>query len=234
VAKVKLSITKEDIDQAEKDLGDFVVPTPGYYILELKECNSGYSKKEDGTEDKARARLECIWTIIGVGTEGNPVEENYGNIWDYVSLSETAGWKRTQFLDALGIKIKPGTHTINTDEYIGRKALGRLRRQAGRNPGDEPRAKIAKLSVYADQDFNDAFGSITDDGESEYVTAEGLAEMDLKELGGIAREFDIEPNEFVKKVRGKTQVDKDGLINAILEAQGTVDEDEDDDEESPF
>jgi hypothetical protein len=237
VQKVKFVITQEDLDQAGKDLGEFVVPKNGTYVLSLKEISSGFSKDGEGKEDRKRPRLECIYEITGVGKENQPVEENYGNIWDYVSFSPEAGWRRAQFLTAFNITQEPGEFNINIQELVDTKVLARLRQQKGRNPGDDPRARINALFPFTDQDAEDAFGS-EEEGEdeaSEYLTPEELGAMDMKTLGATAREFDIEPNEYAKKVRGKIQVDTSGLIAAILEAQAAPEgEEESEDEESPF
>lgn len=120
------------------------------------------------------------------------------------------------------------------------------------------RARVSNVYPFVDKDAQEAFGAAasdddgdaddpfaSDDGEpddEELLTKEELEAMDLKELGGVAKDFDIDPNEFVHKVRGKTKVKVEELIEAILEAQGEDDgetgdgetgEDEDDDE-SPF
>ncbi len=62
--------------------------------------------------------------------------------------------------------------------------------------------------------------------------------MDNKELGATARDFDIDPADYVKKGRGGKKVpQRDELIAAILEAQGAdIDEaaGEEGDDEDPF
>ena len=108
-------------------------------------------------------------------------------------------------------------------------------------------AKIAKLFPWSEGDAShtsspaddsDAFAS--DDGETsdeEFLTREFLEGNVLKDLGIIAKEFDLDPNSFVVK-KGKAvdqAATKEAVIDAILEAQGDTDNgSEDDDEESPF
>jgi hypothetical protein len=233
VARVRIQATTDDFEKAAQDQGEFVVPRDGYYVLTLKECNDGFSKDEDGKEDKKRPRLECIYEITGVGMEDAAVEENYGNVWDYVSFSAESGWRRGQWLKAMG--LSDGTEEFNdeieTDELIGTRIIGRLARQRGRTKDDAPRAKLRSLMAFEDADAGAAFGSAPADaaeeeGDEPYTEAE-LRELDLKELGRIAKEeFELNPDDSVVKVRGKVNNAKtmDKIVAAILEAQGGDDE----------
>lgn len=247
--KVRIKASTEDFEKAAQDQGDFVVPPNGYYILQLKECNPGLSKDDDGNEDPKRPRLECIWEIVGIGVDDKPVDANYGNVWDYVSFSKESGWHRGQFLKAVG--LTDGTaefdDEVDTDELIGVKIIGRLRQQRGRTKDDEARAKLRAMLPYEDGDNASAFGEATatdgdsadEAGDEEDVdyTEEELGQADLKELGRIAKEdFELEPNDFIVKVRGKLSEAKTKakLIQAILDAQAEDAGDEDGDGANPF
>lgn len=244
MAKIKFKVDESDLEKVDQDSANFVLPPKGYYVLAIKEANPGFSKT-DGVEDKKKPRLEVICEIVGVGTSGEAVTENYGNIWEYISFSKDSGWKRGEMLWALGyIDSKEAAEVdIDPEELIGMQFLARLKHD---NSGDEPRAKIAKWLRYADGDTEAAFGDGGgdeggdvfggDEGGTEYLTAEGLGELDMKELGVVAKEFDLDPNEFLVKVKGKLDLvkTKDAVIAAILEAQGAPGEDEGGDEESPF
>lgn len=252
MAKVKIKAGKDSFENVDKDQGDFVVPPAGYYTMVLKECNDGFSKDQDGNVDKKRPRLECIYEIVGVGQEDGPVEENYGNIWDYVSFSDESEWKRAEFLWALGLVSKKGDAdvTIDTDEITGKKVLARLKREKGRGADDAPRAKVAKLLRFSDADSEAAFGSgggeedetsYSDDeaGDDELWTEESLSELELKELGEAAKEFDLNPEDFIVRNRAKkvdTDKTKEAVIAAILEAQNGTEEESGgaDDGDSPF
>jgi hypothetical protein len=241
MAKVRIKATTDDFEKAAQDQGEFVVPPNGYYVLTLKECNDGLSKDDDGNPDPKRPRLECIYEITGVGMEDAPVEENYGNVWDYVSFSADSGWRRGQWLKAMHLSdgTKEFNKEIETDELIGTRVIGRLARQRGRTKDDAPRAKLRSLMRFEDSDAGAAFGSGSGapegDAEAEDYSEEELQDMDLKELGRIAREeFELNPEDSVVKVRGKVSNDKtkDKIVAAILAEQGGSDEAEEDD--SPF
>lgn len=76
----------------------------------------------------------------------------------------------------------------------------------------------------------------TDAGDSELLTREELEAMEMKELGSIAKEFDLDPNDSVVKARGgKVDMDKSKakIIEAILTAQDGTDEG-DGDTDNPF
>ena len=256
--KIKISATTDDFEQAGQDQGDFVVPPAGYYILQCKEINPGFSQDDDGNADKKRPRLEVIYSITGVGVEDNPVTENYGNIWDYVSFSAASGFARARFLRAFGFAggDEAFDGEIDIDKAINMKVVARLRQVKGREPG-EKRAKIASLLPYEDRHMAEAFGGGDDDESDsaedgavfggtaedagEAYTQEELEGMDLKELGGVAKDdFSLDPNDFIVKVRGKVNADKTkaAVIEGILAAQEAEDAEggsgDDDEGESPF
>lgn len=253
MTKVKIKASAESFEKAGEDRGDFVVPKNGWYVLQLTELNAGFSKGSDGSEDKKRPRLEAIYQITGVGRDNQAVEENYGNVWDYVSFSDESEWKRAEFLwahQAVDSKDGDVEMDIDTDKFVeeAMPVLARLKQEKGRNADDEPRAKVAKLLPFTDGDTADAFGSDAggededafgggeEAGEDELLTQEQLEGMDLKELGKIAPEFDLDPNDSIVKVRGKVNgaKTKAKLIEAILEAQGADDGETGTEDESPF
>jgi hypothetical protein len=246
VTKVNMEITADDVEASKGD-GEFVLPPVGFYTATIKSCDAGFSKT-DGEEDKSKPRLQVVWTIVGVGREDEKPDANYGQIWDYVSMSAAAGWKRVEFLQATNQDATPGKKSFDTDDVVGVKALIRIKHENGQNKGDPKRAKIAKLFPWSEDgaspaasspaDESDAFAS--DDfeaGAEEFLTREFLETNVLKDLGVIAKEFDLDPNTLVVK-KGKAvdqAATKEAVIAAILEAQGDTDNgSEDDDEESPF
>jgi hypothetical protein len=247
MAKVRMKAGKEAFEKAGQDQGDFVLPKVGYYTGILKSCSDGYSKDNDGNEDKNRPRLECVYEITGIGKTDEPVTENYGNVWDYVSFSEESEWKRAEFMKAIGLAEDAADLEFDTDEVEGTKVLMRLKHEKGRTKEDSPRAKVAKLLPWSDEDAEAAFGdggetedvAYTDEPpEGEYLTEEALLGMDVKELGKLAGEFDIDPQTLVVRNRAK-KVDLDktkaAVIAAILEAQGAPeDEGSDVADDDPF
>lgn len=246
MAKVRMMAGKEAFEKAGQDQGDFVLPKAGWYTGMLKTCTPGLSKNTDGKEDPKRPRLECIYEIVGIGREDEPSTENYGNLWDYVSFSAESEWKRAEFMKAMGLADDEADLEFDTDEVEGTKVLMRLKHEAGRDKDSPKRAKIAKLLPFTDADRDAAFGGDADGTteevdfggeapEGEYLTDEQLQAMDIKELGKIAGEFDIDPQTLVVRHRNKKvnlEGTKTAVIAAILEAQGAPEDAAD--EEDPF
>lgn len=236
--------SKEDFEQAGQDRGDFVVPKPGYYTMVIKEIETKFAKDEAGDEDENRPYLNVQYEIVGVGQEDKPVEENYGNVWDVVSFSEASGWKRAEVGLAWGVADgKQEEFDFDDEEVVGTKVLARLKHEKGQTKDDPPRAKVAKMKPWTG---DDAFGGEGgdaepdfggDEPEQDFLTQEGLEAEDLKALGAIAKEFDLDPADSIVKVRGKVNNDKTKakIIEAILEAQGADEPgDEGGEDESPF
>lgn len=242
MGKVKIKVGKEDVEKSEAS-GDFEPAPVGLYVLELIEVNPGFAKGEGGKEDKSRPYLECIWRPVGLGREGKPLTTQYSQIWDYVSFGEASKWKMAQFALAIGLKTnakgeidgeieiedgKPGT-------IIGTKVIGRLKKDSDQEGNYRPKVgNLSHIDGAASESGDDAFadddagGSPFDDtpddtaGEDDLLTREGLEEIeDLKELGSLAGEFDLTPQDFIIKTRGKVDPAKTkaALIDAILEAQ---------------
>lgn len=245
MAKVKVKATQEDFEQADKDQGEFVLPKPGYYILQLKECNPGHSKGPDGEEDKSKPRLECIYEIVGVGVEDAEPSENYGNVWDYISFSKDSGFARARFLKAMNLASGDGDAEadVETDadkpgSVIATKVLARLKITPARGTFSA-KAKVASLLPYSERNTvdgtNDAFGGVEDSDDDDDTPAEDnvadgddyteeeLSGMELKELGAVAKDdFELDPNTFIVKARGgkvNNEKTKAALIAGILAAQ---------------
>lgn len=236
----KISITKDDLEQATQ--GDFETAPPGFYILKMKECNHSYTNN-----DKERPRLECIYTIVAEGREGNEKpRKNYGQIWDYVSLSGTAGWKVAQFALAFGLTDgRKMSFDLDPMKLVGKKVIGYIKNEH-KPDSEDMTAKVRTLYPFSGEGlgiepdpFPDEESDAGEENEEEetvsnddYVTAEELRELDVKSLGELAKQFDIDPAPFAKKVRGKWQIDTEGLIKKILETQAAPTEDTSDDEDS--
>jgi hypothetical protein len=261
MVKVRIQATQKDFEQAEGNGGgDFVVPPAGVYVLSMEECNHGFSKT-NGEVDETKPRLECVYTIVGIGPEEQPVKENYGKLWDYVSFSEASGWKRAEFLKAFKLIAPNATQadadvTIDTDDVVNRKVVARLKHEKGQNAGDPPRAKVARLIAYGtdlsaaseesapeyttDTGFGGDVATPFDEQGNEVTpyTAEELEAMDLKSLGAILKDdFEGTPQDhIVKGTDGKTDTvaTKRAVVAAILEAQGGDAPAEDVEDDDPF
>jgi len=249
MAKVRMKVTAEEMAKAGEDRGDFVLPKPGFYVLTMAECNHGYSADKEGGEDTKRPRLECIYTITGVGREETDPKENYGKIWDYVAFTPTSGWKRAQFIKAFSLAPDGATEfddEFDTDDLINRKVLVRLKHEKGRTKDDPTRAKVATMFVYGSDpsdiedggqvvysdEGEDAFGS--DEPAEQSITEADLADMDLKALGEVYTEVTgNDPRGLVVKKNGKLDAEatKAAVIEAILAAQG---DDQSVEEDDPF
>lgn len=266
MAKFRMQASAEDVVKADEDMGEFVVPPAGFYVVQLIEVNPGYSKGSDGEEDKSRPRLECVYEIVAEGREQAEPKANYGRLWDYVSFSKEAGWHRANFTKSLYPEAVQDDGTIDieldTDDMVERKMLARIKHERDKRASDEAgkrvdRARIARFysldddsafddtadttDAYADSGsdaaaeadpFAEVGGDETDDG---LLTEDELDKMDLKELGTVAKEFDLEPTSFIVKTRNKLDQEKTkaAVIAAILEAQGD-DGNDDGGDEDPF
>lgn len=253
MAKVKIKASKEAVEKAQ-DQGDFVQAPKGIYTAELKECNPGHAKGSDSKPDKSRPYLECVWKIDGVGREGEKLDTQYAQIWDYVTFGEETEWKRAQFGAAVGLPVKNGEidGEIEIEEgkpgtVIGKRAL--IRVKGDKDQDGDYKAKIGwmgplsgpaladdPLADEPEAEPDDPFGEGGEDGEVELLTREDLEAMELKELGALAQtDFDITPQDHIVKVKGKVSPDKtkEKLIDAILEAQGAEEEPEAETEENP-
>lgn len=169
MSKIKLSVTKEGMEEALEDSGDLVLPPKGYHLLRLEEVVPGHTQG-----DKDRPNIKMQWKIVGVGREGKKVEENYMHIFDYVSFSEASQWKRDEVAAALGLKMKgkakAGDLEMEIDPgkpgtVIGTVVLGRIKIDAATEQYDAS-PKIAKLLPVPDETaVPDAFGEDDDTSE---------------------------------------------------------------------
>lgn len=264
MTKVKMQASAEDVAQAQEDQGEFVVPPAGYYYLRLVEATPGFSKT-DGEEDKKKPRLELVYEIVGVGKEHAEPTMNFGRLWDYVSFSKESGWKRAETVRAFypdRVQVGEALNTeIDTEEIVEREVFARLKHEKDKLKSEEEgrtvtRARIARIlpvngdefasAEAADVEYDGTEASNGDDanpfaeGGEGLLTGEELQAMDLKELGAVAKEFDLDPMTLVVKNRAK-KVDADktkaAVIEAILTAQGAEDEDtpsEEGGDEDPF
>lgn len=269
MGKIKIQVGKKDIEQAQSS-GDFEQAPVGVYTAVLKSVEPGHAKGDDGKPDKDRPYLACVWQIDGTGRSGAKLEKgkNYSQLWDYVSFSEAAKWKMAQFALAIGLPIKNGaiSASIEIEEgkpgtIIGSRVILSVRADKdlqgeykasvrGVYPLDEGDSELFDDDGDEDEDElgdDDDFDGEDDDDESEpdsgdMLTRDGLEEEgDLKALGSIAKEFDLDPKDYIVKTKaGKLSnaKTKSAIIDAILEAQGAdedVPEDDDiDDDEDPF
>lgn len=163
MAKVSFNITEEEFEKAAAS--DFVQPKPGLYTAQLKECNPTFAKGDDGTPDKKRPMLECIYQITGLGKDESSIEENYAQLWDYVTFSEAAAWKRAQFLLAMGISDgkKNFKGKVDTEEVIGTKVV--IRVKSDKDQDGNYRGKIAAMFPFTDEDEDAAFGGDEEGGD---------------------------------------------------------------------
>jgi hypothetical protein len=268
MTKVRIQASAENVNNALEDRGDFVLPPVGYYLMKVVEANAGFSKGEDGEEDKTRPRIEVILDYVAAGKERKELEANYGRVWHYVSFSKESGDSRANFVRAFyPDAVTPGAALdveIDTDELVERLCMARIKHETDKLKTDEnkaagkkeivKRARIARFFPADDDSFTEAedatnaYAGAEDtepdgnpfeeqtDGGGELLTQEELDAMDIKEVGAVAKEFDLTPDEYVVKVKGKVDLDKTkaAVIAAILEAQGAEEETGGGDDASPF
>lgn len=250
MATIKFKVEPEAFDQT----GFAEQPKPDVYEAQVKEINSGYSKNDDGTEDKKRPRLEVIYEITDekAKTKGNDGGSALGaRVWDYVTFGSSSQWKLAQFTKAFGLadKSKPSGefNTAKLAEKVtdisanGKKivketghpgAKCKIRVGPGSDQDGGYRAKVRSiLPIGGDSDSSDGEEVVVDDDSAIESDETGDAmlhtESDLKLMGVPA----------LKEIATSMEIDFKGMkksevIAAILEAQ-TVADDEmvDDDEE---
>lgn len=263
--KVKLKFDEEDIKKEEAGGGDFVTPKPGYYLLRVVGADAGFSKDpETGGEDKSRPRIKVTYAFEGEGVNGGELKGNYGQVWDYISMSEKAGRTRARYAKVFyPDDYESGSVDFDTDDILGKVVVAKIRVKAETYNGEtRDRVSISGLwnqdqfeeSSQSDDDDSDVFPSSggddddafdsdfteADSGSSGYTESE-LKELDIKELGNVAKEFDIDPKEMVVKYKSGENSGKPNraatskaIIAAIMEAQNAADgggEDDDDDDD---
>jgi hypothetical protein len=261
LTKVKIKVSKDDLAKVgDDDRGTFDLPKPGLYVLQASRIDPGFTKNSDGEEDQSKPYLQFVYGIVAEMPGEIAPKGNYGNIWDYMSFSEASGWKRAEVLYAFGFLTKEEAERydgeaefeLDTDVLVERKVLARVKHEKGRNNDDPKRAKIAKLFPYgSEQDSftsngeteygevsaDDPFSTADEEGSGALLTVEELRSMELKELGDIAKEFDLDPNIYLVRNRAKkidNALTMEAIISAILVAQNGNVETAEDEEESPF
>lgn len=255
MAKIKLRAGKDAVTQAQSGEGDWgEPPRPGLYHFRLDALDKRDNKDGDGQH------LSLRWRPVGIGREGTKPEDKLGSVWDRVSLtSEAAEWVRARLAIALGAKPNRSGAVILDIELdatkpgspIGTVVLGRVK--GGKDLEGDYRPEMGWIGPLEATPENEEEGGFSDDEdevdeeeasspfdedeaepEGDLLTREQLENMENKELGGVAKDFDINTKQYAKKVKGKVQPDRAGLIDAILEAQGGEEEPSEDDDEDPF
>lgn len=244
MAKIKFAVEPEAFDQT-----GFAEPAkPGTYIHQVKEINAGYSKGDDGQEDKTRPRLEVIWENVDpkaakMGVEGGSAVGS--RVWDYVTFGKGSQWKLAQFTRAFGLadKGKPSgefdtaklAEKVTDIDKTGKKvtketkhpgAKAKLRLTAGSDQDGNYRSKVGSILPLGGDDGDvesDGFGEeeVVDDEVAEETT--GYTEADLKAMLVPA----------LKEVATALSVEFKGLkksevVAAILAAQEAAAEEDDD------
>lgn len=254
MAKIKFQVEPEAFDQT----GFAEQPKPDVYEAKILEINAGYSKGEDGKEDKTRPRLEVIYEITDpkAATKGNDGGSAVGaRIWDYVTFSASTKWKLAQFTRAFAgaDKSKPSgefdtaklAEKITDIDKNGKKvtketghegAKCKLRLRADSDQEGNYRAKVGSiLPLSKDADAEESI-VVDDDNMAEDVVedeagGEGYSEADLKALS--VAELKEVVKAFVDAgyeidIKGKK---KSEVITLILEAQSSATENSEEDEE---
>lgn len=246
MAKIKFQVEPDAFDQT-----GFSEPAkPGTYLHQVKEINAGFSKGDDGQEDKTRPRLEIIYENIDpkAATMGNDGGSALGSrVWDYITFGSQSQWKYAQFLSAFGLgsKQKPKGEFDSaklaekvTDIVSGKKvtketghpgAKCKLRLTAGRDQDGGYKAKVGSiLPLTGDENVeSDGFAGeeeevVDDEAMAEESAEEGYSEDDLKALS-VA-----DLKEVVKAFREAghdiniSGKKKSEVITMILEAQASV------------
>lgn len=254
MAKVRIIASQEAFDSRKEDSGDFVVPKPGIYTLQCTECEPGFTKDSDGDEDQSKPYLKFTYKIVGVGVKEDEPKENYGNIWDYMSFSDSSDWKRAEVLLSYGLASGSFDAEVDTDDaFLNRKIIARLKHEKARSKDDPKQAKVGRMFQYgtdmataetevdygeAEAPEDDTFGANGDEAveaDQEQTRRQELESMELKALGGLLTELGGDPKaNIVKTTDGKTDPvsTKDSVIEAILYAEaggnaaGTIDDDD--------
>lgn len=213
---------KYDVSNVEGG-GDFVQPKPGLYNAKIDECESGTSKA-------GNPQLRIVLKI----SEG---EFKGANLFHYVPTdADSPGYFRMkELITALGAKPKG---QLDTDKIVGTPVQVRVKADSFEG---EYRARVGSLLAEKgdadededldedgedDEDLDEDEDGAEEEGDGEEYTEDDLKELSVKDLKGVAEEFEVEVPE------GKlTPPKKRALIAAILEAQGGEDEDEDEEGE---
>lgn len=235
MAKIKFNVKGVESGGGQRKL-----VKPGVYDCKITSCVDATP-----TNGKDR-RLEVVSTITQKGDfEGVPLRTDYINL-----VSEAAAWKLRQFLEGVGI-VKDGKESGDFDpaKLVNKPVRIRVKSRMDEEYGAQNEVGTY-LPVEDEEDLeegedlteeeSDADEAVEGEGEgedSELWNEEELTELDDDDLIAVAagdpddeedEGFDIDLDDFTKIVgkgkKAKTKLDRDGLIAAILEAQGGEEE----------
>lgn len=238
MAKIKFQVEPEAFDST----GIAEAPKPDVYEAKINQINAGYSKDDNGQEDKSRPRLEVIYEITDDKAKTRGVDGGSALgawVWDYVTFGKESQWKLAQFTKAFGLadKSKPAgefdtaklAEKVTDIDKNGKKvtketkhpgAKCKLRIGAGRNQDGGYKAKVNSiLPIGGDGDSSGEFDTEEESIVDESTESEGYTEADLKamptsELKEVVNAFNEAGYELVIKGKKKSEV-----IAMILEAQ---------------
>jgi hypothetical protein len=245
MAKVRIKASAADVAQAAQEQGDFVLPPVGLYTLTCTSAEPGFSKGDDGEPDESRPYIEFIYTFSGKGREDGKLDANYGKLWDYMSFSESSGWKRAEVMKAYGVVPEDYNGEIDeepdTDDFINRKVVARIKHETqGQGKNATKRAKIAKLyrvggslvsgasasSAAADVAFggadDDTFGSTEEQGEDVFGGVETEEPAEAPQIDP-ARRKELEGMSLKELGTVAKGVDVDPSALIVKDAKGKLD-----------
>ena len=126
-------------------------------MLSCTKAEPGFSKSEDGeSEDKSKPRVEFVYSFVAALDKDRteqPITQNYGSMWDYMSFSDTSGWKRAEVMKAFGVIPQDYEGDLDvefdTDECINQRVIARIKHETrGQGKNAVKRGKISKLYKY--------------------------------------------------------------------------------------
>jgi hypothetical protein len=263
LAKVKLQAGKEAVERAN-EFSDFEQIRPCTCRMVIKEITSKFAKGDDGKPDKSRPMLEFVLKPYSEDREGKKrFQTNYGQLWTYLRTTGD-GQESSRAMWALALGATPNARgnvelTVDTTKDVGKHVIVRVK--SGENLEGEYRPEVANVwpvtagsEVVGDddtdeeledevedeeldeEDSDNPFGDDEEDADDgEYLTEEGLMAMEMKDLGEVAKEFDIDPKANIVRNRAKKFDEprtRKKLVKLILDAQGANSDDEE--VEEPF
>lgn len=111
---IKFDVTASDPERAARGGGGGEPAPVGTYVCEIVTC-------DDEKPDNKDRRLHVVYKIVG-DTNGEPIEENYSWLHDYINLvQESSVWKLDQFLLAVGV----ATDSKRTGSFDPEKQVGK-------------------------------------------------------------------------------------------------------------
>lgn len=145
--KIKFDVSSTDYGSAK----DFESAPPGVYQAKIESCKPHKKKGE-----RVATSLEVVYRPKKT-RDGGKLEQNYGNIWDYIGLSESSEWKYAQFLEAIGVATeKKRKGEFNTDKAEGVTVLIRVKADKDQDGNYKPKvASVFPLPESSDEDDED-------------------------------------------------------------------------------